>query len=160
MKKKILIVAAVIVVIGVTAIGINKFVFADSQNSSQAAIATVNKDFQEVTTQLESRGYPALVVQENLPVKWTIIATEETLNSCNNEIVIPSLGITKKLQAGENVIEFTPTSSQAIEYSCWMGMINSNISVVEDLNNYDEATVKEQTAYSSGRAGSCCTRNQ
>jgi len=34
-------------------------------------------------------------------------------------------------QPGDNVIEFTPTQTGTFQYSCWMGMIFGNITVVE-----------------------------
>jgi len=33
--------------------------------------------------------------------------------------------------AGDNIIEFTPTETGTIPYSCWMGMIKSNITIVD-----------------------------
>jgi plastocyanin domain-containing protein len=34
-------------------------------------------------------------------------------------------------QTGENIIEFTPARTGNVGYSCWMGMIRGNITVVE-----------------------------
>jgi len=51
------------------------------------------------------------------------------LNGCNNEIIIPDYKIRQKLELGENIIEFTPTNTGTITYTCWMGMISSNITV-------------------------------
>ena len=48
-----------------------------------------------------------------------------------NKIYINSYGIEHTFQKGENIIEFTPTKSESIGYSCWMGMIKGNINVVE-----------------------------
>lgn len=47
--------------------------------------------------------------------------------------------MSKKLQPGDNVIEFTPTETGTFAYSCWMGMIRSRITVVEDINNVDSS---------------------
>jgi plastocyanin domain-containing protein len=46
-------------------------------------------------------------------------------------VVIPEYGIEKKLVPGDNTIEFTPTNSGVIAYSCWMGMIRSTITMLE-----------------------------
>ncbi len=80
---------------------------------------------------LEPRNYPDLVVQKDVPVKFIINATEQTLNGCNNEVIINEYGIQQKLEVGENVIEFTPTETGTFKYSCWMGMIRASITVVE-----------------------------
>ena len=64
-----------------------------------------------------------------MPLKWTIVAEEGTLNGCNNEIIIPSYGKQQKLELGENIIELTPTQAGTITYTCWMGMISSTITV-------------------------------
>lgn len=108
--------------------------------------ADVDNNVQEIVTQLEPSSYPTFVVQKGVPVKWTMVADSKNLNSCNNEIIIPSLNISKPLKVGDNVIEFTPTETGVIPYSCWMGMINSAIVVVDDINNYDKAEVETQLA--------------
>jgi plastocyanin domain-containing protein len=35
---------------------------------------------------------------------------------------------------GENIIEFTPSEIGEIPFTCWMGMIKSKITVIEDIN--------------------------
>lgn len=94
--------------------------------------ATVNGDVQEITTQL-GRSYTPITVQKGIPVKWTIKAEKGSINGCNNEIQIPKYNITHKLKLGDNIIEFTPTATGTVPYSCWMGMIRSSIKVVDDL---------------------------
>lgn len=175
MKKKsiltITVVFAVAVLVGVTAFGANelgligKAAQASSPTPSAKApynnlsgnldyvnlaataqTAKVDSNAQEIVTQLEPDSYPTLVVQKGVPVKWTMVADNKNLNSCNNEIIIPSLNISKPLNIGDNVIEFTPTETGIIPYSCWMGMINSAIVVVEDINNYNKTEVEAQLA--------------
>ena len=65
-----------------------------------------------------------------VPVKWIIQADESDINGCNNQMLIPKYNIEKKLVAGDNIIEFTPTETGTVPYSCWMGMIKSSITVV------------------------------
>lgn len=38
----------------------------------------------------------------------------------------------------EFIIEFTPKEEGNISYSCWMGMIQSNIQVVQNLSSISE----------------------
>lgn len=99
-----------------------------------SSIASVKGNIQTVTTNLESGRYTPITVQKGIPVKWTIQADEADLNGCNNPITIPKYRYTKELSSGDNVIEFIPEQEGNIVYTCWMGMIRSNITVVEDLN--------------------------
>lgn len=89
-------------------------------------------EVQELTTTLSSRNYEDITVKAGVPVKWTILADESTLNGCNNVMVIPDLQLQVELKPGENIIEFTPTSEGVIGYSCWMGMIRNSITVIAE----------------------------
>ena len=98
---------------------------------SQDGVAAVQDGVQVVHTTLDYRSYAPITVQAGMPVRWTISAESRVLNGCNNALVIPEFGIQKTLEAGENVIEFTPQEGGVFPYSCWMGMIRSTITVVE-----------------------------
>ena len=99
------------------------------QNSNGIATAKIEGNVQTVTTEIESDNYPPIVVHKGIPLKWTIKASEDNLNECNNTINIPQLKIEKKLVAGDNLIEFTPSETGEISYTCWMAMIKSKIIV-------------------------------
>ena len=103
-----------------------------SATATQAPSAAAQENVQEITSELTGYGYPAITVKAGVPVKWTIKAPKGSINGCNNALVIPEYKIEKKLQTGDNVIEFTPTRTGTFSYSCWMGMIRSNITVVEN----------------------------
>ncbi len=96
--------------------------------------ATIKDGVQIITTGLEGGSYEPITVQKGIPVKWIIQAEKGDINGCNNSIVIPKLGLKKDLAVGDNVIEFTAKDSGVISYSCWMGMIRSSITVVDDIN--------------------------
>lgn len=96
--------------------------------------ATVSDGVQAVATTLDQGIYKPIVVQAGIPVKWTITANDGDLNSCNNKMLIRSYGVEQKLNVGENVVEFTPTKTGTIVYSCWMGMVGSTITVVDNIN--------------------------
>lgn len=102
-----------------------------SSRTSEAGQAQLVEGVQLVTTELKSNSYAPITVQAGIPVRWTIHAADGTLNGCNNAIVIPAYGIEKALDFGDNVIEFTPDESGIVPFSCWMGMIRSQITVVE-----------------------------
>jgi len=99
-------------------------------------IAEIDGNLQTVTTKLHPGRYEPITVQKGIPVKWVIKAGKKDINGCNNEIYIPKFNISQKLEEGENIIEFTPEISGTFEYTCWMGMIRSQIVVVDDIKNF------------------------
>lgn len=108
--------------------GIN-FVDIHSNTVSDARQAVVDGNIQYITTELQPGSYETIKVKKDIPVKWTIIAGEGSLNGCNNEIIISEYNLDVKLNQGVNVIEFIPEIEGTIPYSCWMGMIKSSIIV-------------------------------
>ena len=95
-----------------------------------AVTAVQDGGTQYVTTRLRSNGFDDIQVAQGIPVAWTIVADEESLNGCNNEIVLPAFNQQIKLEAGENTIRFTPETPGSYPYSCWMGMLRNTITVV------------------------------
>ena len=63
-----------------------------------------------------------------------IHADPRYLNGCNNEVVLKDFNINKKLEVGDNVIEFTPTRVGTYTYTCHMNMIKNTIKVVDNKN--------------------------
>lgn len=116
----------------------NNTVKADT-SSSNITKPTIDNGVQLIKMSADGNGYSpnVLFVEKNKPVKWIIDG--KSLNSCNSTIVIPSLNIQKSLKSGENVIEFTLKSSD-ISFSCWMGMINGVIKVVDNIDSIDPST--------------------
>ena len=104
-------------------------------SSGAASAAVVEDGTQYVTTTLHSNGFEDIQVTAGMPVVWTIVADAESLNGCNNEIVIPAFEQQVKLQVGETMIRFTPESAGSYPYSCWMGMLRSTITVVDAGEN-------------------------
>jgi sulfite exporter TauE/SafE/copper chaperone CopZ len=127
-----------------------------SGSTASASVAAIKDGVQEVTTGLSSGSYEPIVVQKGIPVKWTIQAEDGDINGCNNSIIIQKYGIQKTLEVGDNVIEFTPTDSGTVPFSCWMGMIRSKITVVDDLNNVDSSVLTDNSGVVSSSGGSCC----
>jgi plastocyanin domain-containing protein len=91
----------------------------------------IENGIQIVNSTLSGGRYPAITVQQGIPVKWTINASQGSINGCNNRMIIREYKIEHRFQPGENVIEFTPDKTGRFSYSCWMGMIRSSITVVE-----------------------------
>jgi uncharacterized protein len=127
-----------------------------ASTAKAANYASIEGDTQVVTTGLSSGQYEPIVVQKGIPVKWIIQAEQGDINGCNNSIIVQKYGIQKNLKVGDNVIEFTPTESGTVPFSCWMGMIRSTITIVDDLNNVDADKIAADSSAASSAGGSCC----
>lgn len=128
-------------------------------SSGTGNIARIEGNVQNVSTKLESGRYTPIVVQKGIPVKWTITADKKDLNGCNNPVTIPKYNIQKELVPGDNIIEFTPEEEGNITYTCWMGMISSNIKVVSDISKVKDSDIQQADSSSSSSAaggGGCC----
>ena len=128
-----------------------------TSTSSSGAKATIENGVQVIRMTADGAGYTpnGLYVQKNMPVKWIIDG--KALNSCNGQIIVPSLNIQKNLQSGENVIEFTPKDKD-ISFSCGMGMIRGVIKVVDNISTVDTSKPDSSIpAPSSGMPG--CNMN-
>ena len=96
--------------------------------------ATVVGDVQKVQANLDPSVYPFIIVQKGIPVELTITADESSITGCNQTVVFPAFDVKKTLTAGDNVIKFTPEQTGLIPYTCWMGMLDGRILVVDDLS--------------------------
>lgn len=68
-------------------------------------------------------------IKKDVPVKFIVNAIRVT--GCSDEVIIRRLGLTTgKLKNGDqSLIEFTPTETGIIPFSCWMGMQNGRFIV-------------------------------
>jgi uncharacterized protein len=121
---------------------------------------TVSNNVQTITTEVLPNSFAPIRVVKGFPVRWVLHVKPENLNGCNNAIVVPGLGIQKKLEPGDNVIEFTPTETGVIPYSCWMGMIRSQIEVIDSPSNTTSLNggTNGTNSLLSNNAG-CCSGN-
>jgi sulfite exporter TauE/SafE len=94
--------------------------------------SVISGGVQVVNSTLSSGRYPAITVQQGIPVRWTINAPQGSINGCNNRMIVREYGIEHRFQTGDNVIEFMPERTGKFSYSCWMGMIRSSITVVAE----------------------------
>ncbi len=140
--------------------GLNLFSFLPTSRVS-ASIATdpnvtIENGIQVAKMVQNASGYSpnTLTVKKDIPVKWII--TSEDVNTCASSIVSSSLNIRKSLVLGENVIEFTPTETGVLKFSCSMGMYRGVFNVV---NNDGTGTVTVQELQKQAAApaggGSC-----
>jgi sulfite exporter TauE/SafE/copper chaperone CopZ len=95
----------------------------NTQQESQNQITQNNGPVQEVRMAVTYYGYEpnVLTIKKGLPVRWIIDVQQ--LSGCTSQILLPDYNISKNLVKGENIIEFTPTKSGEIKFSCGMRMI-------------------------------------
>ncbi|MDP4144039.1 MAG: sulfite exporter TauE/SafE family protein [Bacillota bacterium] len=129
----VVILGVVMISRGLSLVGVSSDIKVISHNKSNGAVAKIDGNIQVVTMNLKEDSYEPIIVQKGILVRWIIKAKADKINDCNNTIIISKLKIEKSLVDGDNIIEFTPIESGEIPYACWMGMINSKITVVDDI---------------------------
>jgi plastocyanin domain-containing protein len=67
-------------------------------------------------------------------------------------MIIREYGIEYQFTPGENVIEFTPSRTGRFSYSCWMGMIRSSITVIEEGQTTADIEEPDKTPFPAGVA--------
>ncbi|MBB6216003.1 sulfite exporter TauE/SafE/copper chaperone CopZ [Anaerosolibacter carboniphilus] len=123
-----------------------------TQASSQIMLPEMMNGFQVINTSANSNGYEPnyFILEKGKPVNWVI--TGDSVNSCNNEIVIPELNISQKINEGYNIIQFTPAAEGELGFSCWMGMLDGKFIVVDDIRN-----IPDHIDATPPTPVSCCT---
>lgn len=124
----------------------------NTASSNNTATAEIIDGVQVAPTTLSSGGYEPIIVQAGIPVQWNIQAEPDSINGCNNRIIVPEYNIEKALEPGDNIIEFTPKESGTVVFSCWMGMIRSQISIYDNLDEQSQVLSEGDTA----QLPSCC----
>ena len=91
-----------------------------------------HRAFQAIEMDVITSGYSPnhFVLSKGIPVKWIINGKQVT--SCNHRIIVPSLNLEFNVKKGRQIIEFTPTKTEIIPWSCWMGMQHGDFDVVEE----------------------------
>ncbi|MFA5411994.1 MAG: sulfite exporter TauE/SafE family protein [Candidatus Micrarchaeia archaeon] len=87
--------------------------------------------YQEIHMNVTYYGFEPneFTLKKGVPVRWVINGV--SITSCNNRIIVPAYGLEFDVRRGEQVIEFTPTETGEVRWSCWMGMIPGKFVVVE-----------------------------
>ncbi|AOT69189.1 urease accessory protein UreH domain-containing protein [Geosporobacter ferrireducens] len=112
------------------------------QNETKKVV--VEDGRQVVNLIVNNRGYipDVQVVQVGIPVK--IKLDVQSINGCNNPIIIPEYGIEADLSSANPVMEFTPMKEGPIRITCWMGMITTRLTAVKNLDNIDNSISDNQ----------------
>jgi len=93
---------------------------------------TLENGVQVVRMTETNNGYSPnkFAIKKGVLVKWIIDA--KAPYSCASVVLIPKLKIQKFLVAGENIVEFTPTETGDLPFSCSMGMYKGVFNVYDD----------------------------
>jgi len=142
--------------------GFDSFGNGDSVTGNTESSLVFKDGYQEIRMEVNRYGWTPdkFVLKKGVPVKWIIEGKE--INGCNNAIQVPKLGLNFDIKKGEQVIEFTPTESGTISWSCWMGMIPGVFIVKDEVDSnsvgqaLNEVEVPEGGSCGSGGGGCGC----
>lgn len=85
------------------------------------------------------------ILRKGVPVKWIINVKEQT--ECNRVILVSQHHLKIDLKPGLQTVEFIPSESGIVSWSCWMGMIPGTFIVQDDKtadNHYEFGTQYQQ----------------
>ena len=124
---------------------------------------TLEDGVQVVRMTENNTGYSpnSFSIKKGVPVKWIIDA--KAPYSCASVILVPKLKIQKFLSAGENTVEFTPTETGKLPFSCSMGMYTGIFNVYDGdapVSDNSSSPTVTNTALAAGStsgaaAGTC-----
>jgi sulfite exporter TauE/SafE/copper chaperone CopZ len=125
-----------------------------SRNAARAADGAfkpvIQNGVQIVNSTLLPSRYPAITVQQGIPVRWTINAPRGSITGCNNRFIIREYGIQHTFTPGDNVIEFMPAKAGRFSYTCWMSMIRSTITVLAPGESIADVKEPDRTPKPAG----------
>lgn len=145
MKKKIFNLAAALAIVVIGLLSINSgqilrgsvhtfqnYWAAISGITEEIASAKIKGGVQEVFITVTNSGYKSDVntLKAGMPVRITL--NSKDVRSCARAFTIPDLNYFKVLpEDGKEVVEFTPTKTGKLVYTCSMGMFSGAFNVVE-----------------------------
>ncbi len=121
--------ARVLAAAACVALGLWSGLHTNKSKDAEWVSSVIRNGVQVVETTLNAGRFPDLSVIAGLPVRWTVHVSEETLNGCNYQMILPAWEVRHTFVPGENVIRFTPRELGRFPYSCWMGMIRGTVEV-------------------------------
>ncbi|OGM59048.1 hypothetical protein A3A75_05255 [Candidatus Woesebacteria bacterium RIFCSPLOWO2_01_FULL_39_10] len=103
----------------------------ETHSTTAKAAGTNYKGTQEVEIKVTSRGYKANASTLKVGVPVSLRLTSENVASCARSFTIPEYNITKVLpETGTTTIEFTPTKTGRLTFTCSMGMYTGFFEVI------------------------------
>jgi len=136
--------------------GFHNFIFNEAISQTGYLVTGDIEEYQVVEMDLIYSGYSpnVLFVKKDIPVRWVINVKQMT--RCTDEIIMPEYNIRKKLEQGENIIEFVPEKLGDIKFSCWMQMVWGKFVVIEkDEQPTSQDSYQESLDLPSGSSCQC-----
>jgi len=137
--------------------GFRSFVANKQTSQTEPLITGDVNEYQVAKMDLTYQGYSpnVLFVQKGIPVRWVINVKQ--MFECTNEILMSEYNIRKKLNYGENIIEFIPQKLGEIKFSCGMQMVWGKFMVTEEDEqlNIPKAAYKESPVSPQSGTGGC-----
>ncbi len=100
-----------------------------ANTNATAPNVVMDGNTQVVKMAIEGDYYPAhFTIRAGKPVRWEVDATNAS--GCTSVLTSRKLGIRKFLDPGINTIEFTPTETGEVPFSCSMGMVRGSFTVL------------------------------
>lgn len=112
-----------------TLAGFGQRLVAGATQVTSIPAAQAQEQVVQMTVQYGTYSPSRFTLKKNVPVRWEIDGVD--VGGCADTIVAPSIGITRRLQPGLNLIQFTPNRSGTIPFSCGMGMIRGSFQVID-----------------------------
>lgn len=104
-----------------------KVIFEDSASGDMAPIVN---GFQEVKITVTATGYQTNVKKLRAGIPTKLILSTNSVVGCSRAFTIPDYNISKILPVtGGSVIEFTPTKTGNLTYTCSMGMYSGQFTI-------------------------------
>ncbi|KKQ27578.1 MAG: Heavy metal transport/detoxification protein [Candidatus Magasanikbacteria bacterium GW2011_GWC2_37_14] len=112
----------IVIVLGLFNINNSLNLFSAKVDKTPLTAGAITDEVQIVNMTQDYSGYSpnVLTVKKGVPVRWVINSTNPY--TCASSLVMRKYNISRSLQKGENIIEFTPTEAGEIPFSCSMGM--------------------------------------
>lgn len=109
--------------------GAGQSLVASVTQATTVPVAQAQEQVVQMSVQYGTFSPSRITIRKNIPVRWEINGVD--IGGCANSIVAPSIGVSRQLQPGINLVQFTPKRSGTIPFSCGMGMIRGSFQVVD-----------------------------
>ena len=94
-------------------------------------MAATRGGVQEVSIEVKSSGYFPKNITLKKGVKTRVILNTNNTGGCARSFTIPSLRLSKILpETGTETVEFTPTKTGPMVFSCSMGMYTGTFNII------------------------------
>ena len=122
----------IIVILGIIMLHRGMILSGNTLSTVTGEQAVIQNNVQVINMDVTRYGWePAeFTLVKGVPVQWVINGKEIT--GCNRAIQVPAYNLEFDIVPGEQVIEFTPTETGTVAWSCWMGMIPGTFTVVDN----------------------------